>query len=141
MTKILVPIDGSKESHEAFSYACKMLSPETIILLHVIAPSSLYSHDADAGMYTEAMYEAQKERAERLFETLRESVEVDSDIKIETEIDIGRPANKIVTYADENDITHIVMGSKGRDGAARVLLGSVAETVVRRATVPVTVVR
>jgi len=141
MTKVLVPIDGSKESHQAFEYACETISPDTVVLLHVITPSSLYSHNADPGMYTEAMYEAQKERAEGLFETLRENIDIDPKIKIETIIDVGRPANKIVTFADENDVDHIVMGSKGRDGAARVLLGSVAETVVRRATVPTTVVR
>jgi len=141
MTKVLVPIDGSKESYEAFEYACETISPDAVVLLHVITPSSLYSHNADPGMYTEAMYEAQKERAEGLFETLKENTDVDPKIEIETVIDVGRPANKIVTFADENDVDHIVMGSKGRDGAARVLLGSVAETVVRRATVPTTVVR
>jgi nucleotide-binding universal stress UspA family protein len=47
----------------------------------------------------------------------------------------------IVTYADENDVDHVVLGSHGRKGLTRVLLGSVAEAVVRRSPVPVTVVR
>jgi nucleotide-binding universal stress UspA family protein len=46
-----------------------------------------------------------------------------------------------VDYAAEHDIDHIVVGSHGRTGASRILLGSVAETVARRSPVPVTIVR
>jgi len=60
---------------------------------------------------------------------------------IETAVVVGRPAREIVRYADDHDIDQIVMGSHGRDRASRVLLGSVAETVARRAPVPVTIVR
>jgi len=54
---------------------------------------------------------------------------------------VGRPTKVIVEYADDHDIDQIVMGSHGRSGMSRILLGSVAEIVVRRASVPVTVVR
>ncbi|MFP4187941.1 MAG: universal stress protein [Halobacteriales archaeon] len=54
---------------------------------------------------------------------------------------LGDPAREIVAYAEENNVDRVVMGSHGRDGATRVLLGSVAETVVRRSPTPVTVVR
>ena len=53
----------------------------------------------------------------------------------------GKPAREIVSYAEKGDVDHIVMGSRGRSGLSRLLLGSVAETVVRRAPTPVTVVR
>ena len=46
----------------------------------------------------------------------------------------------IVRYVDDHDIDQVVMGSRGRDGLDRLLLGSNAETVVRRVSVPVTVV-
>ena len=46
-----------------------------------------------------------------------------------------------MTYAEENDIDHIVVGSHGRGGVSRMLLGSVAETVARRSSVPVTIIR
>jgi len=46
-----------------------------------------------------------------------------------------------VEYAEESDVDHIVIGSHGRSGVSRILLGSVAESVVRRADMPVTVVR
>ena len=48
---------------------------------------------------------------------------------------------EIIGFAEDNDVSHIVIGSHGRTGASRVLLGSVAQTVVRRAPTPVTVVR
>ncbi|MGM0606149.1 MAG: universal stress protein [Halobacteriota archaeon] len=142
MSRILVPIDGSPQSKTAFEHACETISPDEIVLLHVITPSTLYAHDGGAGMYTEQLLESQREWAQTQFEELISHAEaLDVDATIETETDVGRPARIIVEYAADNDVDHIVMGSSGRDGAARILLGSVAETVVRRAPVPVTVVR
>lgn len=51
------------------------------------------------------------------------------------------PAEAIVSYAERNGYHHIVVGSEGRTGAKRMLLGSVAEDIVTRAHCPVTVVR
>ena len=51
------------------------------------------------------------------------------------------PAEAIVSYAERNGYRHIIVGSEGRTGAKRMLLGSVAEDVVTRAHCPVTVVR
>jgi nucleotide-binding universal stress UspA family protein len=51
------------------------------------------------------------------------------------------PAEAIVGYAERNGYHHIIVGSEGRTGAKRMLLGSVAEDVVTRAHCPVTVVR
>jgi nucleotide-binding universal stress UspA family protein len=53
----------------------------------------------------------------------------------------GHAAKTIVRYAEENDVDHIVMGSTGRSGISRVLLGSVAESVTRRAPCSVVIVR
>ncbi|MFW6265865.1 MAG: universal stress protein, partial [Halanaeroarchaeum sp.] len=44
-------------------------------------------------------------------------------------------------YVEETDVDHVVIGSHGRSGVGRILLGSVAERVVRRSPTPVTVVR
>ena len=62
-------------------------------------------------------------------------------VDLQTAIETGRPSRMIVSYAEENDIDHIVIGSHGRTGASRILLGSVAESVTRRSSVPVTIVR
>ncbi|WP_341850678.1 universal stress protein [Natronococcus wangiae] len=63
------------------------------------------------------------------------------DANLDAETIVGSSARAIVQYAEEHDIDHIVLGSHGRTGTSRVLLGSVAETVARRAPVPVTIVR
>jgi nucleotide-binding universal stress UspA family protein len=84
--------------------------------------------------------EAAKDRAEDRLEDARERA-AEAGVEVATDIDTGRPARTIVDYAEEHDVDGIVMGSHGRDGVARVLLGSVAETVVRRSPIPVTIVR
>lgn len=58
-----------------------------------------------------------------------------------TVLEFGDSDDVIVAYSDEHDVDRIVMGSHCRSGAERFLLGSVAETVLRRAPVPVMVVR
>ncbi|MEF8791452.1 MAG: universal stress protein, partial [Haloarculaceae archaeon] len=63
------------------------------------------------------------------------------DHEIHTEVHVGEDTSTRLDYVGEHDVDHVYIGSHGRHGVARVLLGSVAETVVRRAPVPVTVVR
>ena len=63
------------------------------------------------------------------------------DATFATETVVGRPARTIVDYAEQEDVDAVVIGSHGGEAVGRVLLGSVAETVVRRSPVPVTVVR
>ena len=53
----------------------------------------------------------------------------------------GHPADEIVKFAEQNDIEMIVMGTLGKTGLDRFLLGSVAENVVRHSKIPVLVVR
>ena len=84
--------------------------------------------------------EAEEERAEGRFEELRALAD-DHGVTLEGETVLGRPARAIIDYAEDNEVDQIVMGSHGRDGVSRILLGSVAETIVRRSPCPVTVVR
>jgi len=81
-----------------------------------------------------------EERAENILETAREQA-AEHGVELETEHILGGVSRSIVDYAAEHDIDHIVVGSHGRTGASRILLGSVAETVARRSPVPVTIVR
>jgi len=63
------------------------------------------------------------------------------DVETETVIKSGTPHKAILAYADENDVDAIVMGTHGRTGLDKYLLGSVTEKVVRLADVPVLTVR
>lgn len=138
---ILVPMDGSDQSHASFEYAVAEYPDAEFIVLHVINPAaSGYSADPMGGDYWDEWMEHAEERAQNLFEEV-EAIASAKEIAVTTELVTGQPARSIVRFAQENEVDHVVMGSHGRSGISRVLLGSVAETVVRRSPVPVTVVR
>ncbi len=68
-------------------------------------------------------------------------VPADKDIKYEHHLVLGTPAEDIVRIASEQNADLIVIGTHGRTGLKRVLMGSVAEAVMRRATCPVLTVK
>ena len=139
--RILVPVDGSDQAEAASAYVVENFPDATVVLCHIINPAEAgYSAQASVPSFSEEWYEEQHDHAENLLDEL--AAEFDADVAaVEQVIEVGRPTQAIIEYADEHDIDQIVMGSHGRSGMSRILLGSVAETVVRRATVPVTVVR
>jgi nucleotide-binding universal stress UspA family protein len=137
--RILVPIDDSNPAREALEYALTMFPEASITVLHVINPSVSAYRSGDPYNFPRAV-ELGEEKAETVFEMARELAD-ERDASIETETMVGSPPRGIIEFANENDIDQIVLGSHGRSGVSRVLLGSVAEQVVRRAQAPVTVVR
>jgi nucleotide-binding universal stress UspA family protein len=142
---VLVPLDGSPQSWEALDHAIENYNGETITALHVVDPmEGVYSDYGGSGYYDAQMHERAVERGEELGEEARDRADdagiLDTTV-LETAVETGPPARTILEYVDENEVDHIVMGSHGRSGVARILLGSVAETVTRRAPVPVTIVR
>lgn len=139
--RLLVPMDGSAQADQALEHALSVHEGAAVTVLHVIDPiEASYNPGATVPGYSEEWYESEKQRAEDLFEAAMATA-ADHGVEIETELEVGRPPHVIVEYAEDNDVDQIVMGCHGRSGVARVLLGSVAEDVVRRSTVPVTVVR
>jgi nucleotide-binding universal stress UspA family protein len=133
--KILVPVDESEQSHEALRYAHETFPHAEITALHVIAADSYWTAFADDSVAVPG-YERARKRAEALLDASRNETP-----EIETRIETGSPAHEIVDYAGKGGFDAVVIGSHGRTGAARILLGSVAETVARRSPVPVTIVR
>lgn len=136
--RILVPLDGSSPANDALAYALEQFGDADIVALYVMDPvdgATAWGPGSADDWLTTA-----ERRSETVLENATESA-ADVSREITTDSAVGRPAKTIVEYVEENDIDHVVIGSHGRDGIARVLLGSVAETVVRRAPVPVTVVR
>jgi nucleotide-binding universal stress UspA family protein len=137
-TNILVPIDGSPESSRALAFAVEEWPEAAVTLLHVIDPVEAgYSATGGIPSGAEQWYENATAQAEELFERVGD----DFGREFTTEIEVGRPASTIVEFAEEGRFDHVVMGSHGRQGVSRILLGSVAESVVRNSPVPVTVVR
>lgn len=136
---VLVPIDDSEPGRAAVEHAVTTFPDADITVLHVVNPS-MSTYRSDTHFNFERLVELEEEKAETLFETAREIAD-DHDASVATETVVGEPIRDIVAFAEENDIDQIVIGSHGRSGVSRVLLGSVAEQVVRRASIPVTVVR
>ncbi|USZ67640.1 universal stress protein [Halorussus salilacus] len=139
--KVLVPVDGSEQSETALEYALEEFPDANITAINVLDPIDA-GYNAPVGVPggSENWYENAKAQSETLLEGAQETAD-EYGTTLETATEMGRPSSVIVEYAEEEGFDQIIMGSHGRSGVSRILLGSVAETVVRRATMPVTVVR
>jgi len=136
--RVLVPVDGSPPSDEALQYAIEQFADDEFVALYVMDPVDGATAWGPAS--GEDWLSTAEQHAENVLDNAAETA-TEAGVEMTTDSTVGRPANAIVEYAQENGLDHIVIGSHGRDGITRVLLGSVAETVVRRASVPVTVFR
>ena len=138
---VLVAYDGSDPAVAALEHALESYPGARVAVLTVINPSVGGGSGIDGyPASSEAWFERARDDAEEDLDDAR-AIADGYGVGIETAVEVGRPASVIVRYAEENDVDHVVLGSHGRKGLTRVLLGSVAETVVRRSPVPVTVVR
>lgn len=139
--KILCPVDYSDCSAKALRYAAGLALKDSakLYLMHVI-DKRIYDY---GGPIYEAQLSPDAEVIDRLKEKLGESVpkEIRGDIDVETIVTVGVPAQEIVNAADDKGVDVIVMGTHGRTGIAHVVVGSVAENVVRNALCPVLTVR
>ncbi|HEV8717132.1 MAG TPA: universal stress protein [Candidatus Binatia bacterium] len=140
---ILVPSDFSDYAEYAFTWALEMAEKwdAKVVVLnaapmfsHLAYPESVYMVDL-AKMEAELIADADKK--------LREFVakQGTSTVPVETRAVLGDPFWEICKAAEQEPADLIVMGSHGRTGLAHVLLGSVAERVVRHASCPVLVAR
>lgn len=141
MTRILIAIDGSEPSEKALDFAFDRHADADLVAISVLDPTAYVQGSADLILPDTESWREDAEAAVQA--TLDAAVDRAGThgIDLETDLVYGAPARSVVEYAEDNDIDQIIVGSHGRDGVSRVLLGSVAETVVRRSSVPVTVVR
>lgn len=136
---LLVALDDSEPAWAALEFACTEHVDAEITVVHAIdLADSGYGEVTHLG--PEELLERRQERAATLFETARDRA-TEHGCSIETETIRGQPADATVEYASDHAIDRIVVGSHGRTGVSRILLGSVAEKIARRAPVPVTIVR
>ena len=141
LSKILVPMDDSEPAGRALEYALDNHPEAEVTVLHVVGVPSMMMGDAVALTLEDDISEAAAERAEPVFDRAYEVAD-ERDREIETIVGMGHPARNIVDRAEEYDT--IVLGSHGEDWSRathRFLVGNVAETVSKRASVPVTIVR
>jgi len=135
--RILVPTDGSDASANAIEHAVGIAAryDATLHALHVVDAGPDSTPDA-GGLAADEL----RAGGEKSVEAVAERAE-DAGVAFETVVDAGVAYRSIVEYVDENDIDLVVMGTRGRSGIHRFLLGSVAEKAVRTVDAPVMTVR
>ena len=135
--RILLPTDGSEGNDRAVGEAID-LAAETGAELHVLFVVEELPY---APEMTEDRLEVQlRGIGEEATETIRERAE-EAGVTAQTAIEDGTPHLEILGYVDREMIDLVVMGTHGRNGLDKYLLGSVTERVVRSADVPVLTVR
>lgn len=141
MQHILVPMDFSPYSEQALDYALQLAETfqARITLLHVIETPVL-AGGAYMGRAISSYTEQLEVEASRLINEYAQRVR-DRGLLCEAVIDHAVPFQQIVNLASARDVDVIVMSTHGRTGLAHMLLGSVAEKVVRLAPCPVLVTR
>lgn len=137
---ILVPTDGSEGVEEAVEHARDLAGKydARVHVLYVVNTSTYSSLPADSNW--ESIVSALEEEGERSTSDLAQRLE-DSGVEVVREVVDGVPHHEILGYADENGVDLVVMGTHGKTGLDRLLLGSVTEKVVRKSEVPVLTVR
>lgn len=137
---VLVAFDGSPLAERALTYALETFPDAAITTIYVINPiDSVIDVEAGGLPVAEDWYDNAQDRATEIHTKATDRA-ADHGVTLNTVTNVGKPAREILEYVDEHGIDQIVMGSHGRSGIDRTLLGSVAETVTRRARIPVTVV-
>jgi nucleotide-binding universal stress UspA family protein len=128
---ILHPTDFSEVSDIAFRLACELARDRRcrLMVLHVVPPPESHGEEVarrqGSGYYHDVR---------RLLERVRPD---DAELAVEHRLEDGPPADTILRVAREEGADLIVLGTLGRTGLTRLVLGSVAEQVVRQAPCPV----
>ena len=143
ITRMLVPTDFSPASDIAFNYAIDLAARQgsRVHLLHVIEETNFATAYPD-GFYVElpGVREHLLNEANNRLRAMAEQC-ADTGVTVTTEVASGRPARVIAEMAKNRGTDLIVMGTHGRSGFAHLLLGSVAERIVRTAPCAVLTVR
>jgi nucleotide-binding universal stress UspA family protein len=133
---IVIATDGSESVRRAIDVSVDIANrfDASVHALYVIDASEV---ESSPDRLREQMREALEETGERALSEIQQSTDAD----VTTAIAEGRPASVIGDYAREHDADIVAMGTRGRHGENRFLIGSVAERVVRTCPVPVLTVR
>ena len=135
MRKILYATDFSDCCHAALAMASSLArdSGATLVIAHVHEPAFAYTEGLGAAYST--LPDQERRDAQQLLDAVQPTL---PDVACERCLLEGTPAHAIVEFAEQaEDIDMIVLGTHGRTGISRALMGSIAEEVVRNAPCPV----
>jgi nucleotide-binding universal stress UspA family protein len=136
--RILIATDGSEKNRAAVEEALRIgrLCGSAVFVVYVMDLGAFESASADVVIRdTWTVVQQEAEAALAYVRTMAEGV------TLETVVLDGKPAAQIVKFAEENKIDLIVIGTQGKRGLERLLLGSVAEQVIRMAPCKILVVK
>ncbi len=143
--RVLLAIDGSKESHLATRAAAEVAGAGSELhVLFVLETAQLLPQMPYPGFEaweTSGTVEEAEQNARRLLSRISERVEAGGGTVKEPHLAVGKPDKEIIGLAEELDAGLVVLGSRGLGAVGRVLLGSVSDSVVRHALSSVLVVR
>jgi nucleotide-binding universal stress UspA family protein len=144
LRRILVPTDFSKHSDNALRYAAAFAEKfgSELYLLHVVQDLALFVPEAvlAAAALPAAPVEQFRVAARAALQRVVDGLQLPG-LTIHPEVAEGVPFDAIIRLARQRDVDLIVMGTHGHTGLAHLLMGSVAEKVVRKAPCPVLTVR
>ncbi len=143
---VLFATDFSEHSREAFRIACAMLEGDRagrLIVMHVVERTYLMEESIGFGELGVPIPVAQTDATHlhALRDRLADEYVPSRPIAVEYEVCEGDPVDEILSEAAEENCDLIVLGTHGRSGVTRLLAGSVAESVMRKATCPVLTLR
>jgi nucleotide-binding universal stress UspA family protein len=141
--KILVPVDGSPASLRAVDFAIKMAGQNpgtTLVLLHVSNIPAIDLAGVPEAMATDWVQEAASQASVQALKDATGKCE-GGCVVFKTLTRTGQTAKAIAQVAQEEDVKHIVMGTRGLGGIQGLLLGSVATQVIHLADVPITLIK
>ncbi len=142
--KIICPVDFSEPSERALSQAVMMAeqADAELLLITVVLPVPIAAY-SEGSLFTEInnLQGQLPELAQKQLAGLRDKFCAPISERTSLHVAVGSPFVEIVRYAREQEADLIVMGSHGRTGIEHLMIGSVAERVVRKAPCSVLVVR
>ncbi len=144
--KIMIATDGSDCSRLAIDKGIELarISGGTVYAVHVIPTAYLFPIDGDYFMgmnpYWESIHEALKNQGQKALDYIKDLGGV-KGINVESILLEGNPSEELIQYADKEKLDIIIIGTLGKTGLNRMLMGSVAGNVVRHSRVPVMIVR
>jgi nucleotide-binding universal stress UspA family protein len=138
--KVMITTDGSECSKNAVSYGLELarLGGGVVYAVYVVSTDYFSSMAVDFGW--ESMYESLKKEGKEALQYICDAC-AEAGVPVEPSLLEGHPAPELIDFAEENGMDVVVMGTIGRTGLNRILLGSVAGHVVMHCKVPVMVVR
>jgi nucleotide-binding universal stress UspA family protein len=139
---ILVAVDQSEAAREAFELACKLGLEDhaELLLVSVLDVANLIAAAGYDAPYPEETIDIMKDARQQLLDERKAAAQA-RGLTVTTSLGEGDAVDEILRIANENGVGLICIGTHGRQGLARLFIGSVAEGVLRRSEVPVLVVR